>query len=45
MGLYTELIPLIFSTLYSIRDFWLNVPLIGNAIAAIFQWIINVLPL
>lgn len=36
----------IFPTLYSIRDFFLlNVPLIGDWIASIFQWIINVLPL
>jgi len=46
MGLQSDLIALLFWWLYSVRDFFLvNVPLVGQPVGLVVQWIINTLPL
>jgi len=45
MGIYSEIIALVLSGLYSYRDFLLGIPWVGSAFASVIQWIINVIPL
>ena len=45
MGIYTEVIALVLSGLYSYRDFLQGIPLVGSYFAWAVQWIINVIPL
>jgi len=46
MGIYAQVIDILFPFLYSIRDWALQfVPVVGTYIADVIQWVINAIPL